>query len=131
MSTSERPRIFHSSQGEALHVRDAPYGRVGLLHSDQNLEVVWVSKQAEAVDPGWFSSGAVDILVVVQGNLRVEFGSPDEEAAIMQPGDVLVLPPNCECRAYRWPRNEPEATIFIAAYPTTRNTLEGSSIKAD
>jgi quercetin dioxygenase-like cupin family protein len=112
-------------------VRDTPYGRVGLLHSDRNIEVVWVSKQAEAVDPGWFSSSAVDILVVLQGNLRVEFQSPGEDVAVMQPGDVMVLPPNCACRAYRWPRDVPEATIFIAVYPTKGDGHDGHSVKGD
>ncbi len=127
----EKPRIFHARSGEAHHVRVTLYGRVGMVHSDPAFEVVWVSKQAEVVDPGWFSLDAVDVLVVVQGNLRVEFQSPDETASIMRPGDVLVLPPNCECRAYRWPRDEPAATIVIAAYPKTGAPSGEHSIKTD
>jgi hypothetical protein len=33
----------------------------------------------------------------------------------------IVLPPNTRCRAYRWPRDQREASIFLAVYPTERN----------
>jgi len=30
---------------------------------------------------------------------------------------LLVLPPDTHCRAYRWPREAEEATIFFTVYP--------------
>lgn len=112
-----QPRVFRTTKGEADGVRKAPYGEVGLLYSDERFEVVWVSKGDEAIDPDWFFSGAVDVLIVVQGRLRVEFESPANAPQILEPGDVLVLPPETRCRAYRWPREVTTATVFVAAYP--------------
>jgi quercetin dioxygenase-like cupin family protein len=112
----QRPRFFRSALGEAHHVRETAYGRVGMLHSDQNFEVVWVSKQGEPIDPDWFSASVVDVIVVLRGKLRVEFQSPDDEPTVMNAGDALVLPPGCACRAYRWPRDAADATIFLAVY---------------
>jgi len=108
--------LFRSALGEADNLRETPYGRVGMLHSDENLEVVWVAKQGEPIDPGWFSASVVDVIVVLQGQLRVEFQLSNEEATVMHVGDALVLPPGFACRAYRWPRDAPDATIFLAVY---------------
>jgi uncharacterized cupin superfamily protein len=116
MATVQRPRFFRTALGEADHIRETPYGRVGMIHSDENLEVVWVSKQGEPIDPDWFSASVVDVIVVLQGQLHVEFRSHENEATVMHAGDVLVLPPGCACRAYRWPRDVAEATIFVAVY---------------
>ena len=35
-------------------------------------------------------------------------------------GDLLVLPPNTRCRAYRWPRDRQAATVFFAVYPVVQ-----------
>jgi hypothetical protein len=32
-------------------------------------------------------------------------------------GDLLVLPANTRCRAYRWPRDSRTAAVFLAVYP--------------
>jgi ribosomal protein L16 Arg81 hydroxylase len=41
---------------------------------------------------------------------------------VMAPGDLLVLPPGVRCRAYRWPRDAAQATLFLAAYsPANRS----------
>ncbi|HSB39858.1 MAG TPA: hypothetical protein VLD13_12280 [Gaiellaceae bacterium] len=33
------------------------------------------------------------------------------------PFGKLILDAGTRCRAYRWPREAPEATVFLAAYP--------------
>jgi len=84
--------------------------------------MVWVSKRAEPIDQNWFASDEVDLILVVQGQLKVEFESPSQPDRVLSFGDVLVLPARERCRAYRWPRDARQATIFIAAYPTGPNS---------
>ena len=114
---SEKVRVFHTLRGEALETRYTPYGSVGKLFSGEGIEAVWVCKQNEAVDPGWFSQSTVDLILVVQGQLRVEFEQQPPDDQILEPGDLLILPRKTRCRAYRWPRNRKEATVFLAVYP--------------
>ncbi len=111
------PQVFHVLEGQALEVRSSPYGAVGTLFSGEGLEAVWISKQNEAIDSGWFSQDGVDLLVVLQGQLRIEFAQPDFPPYLLQPGDMLVLPANTACRAYHWPRDAEQSTIFLAVYP--------------
>jgi hypothetical protein len=70
---NEAPRVFDLLRGDATDTTSSPFGAVGLVHSGEGIEVVWVSKQAEQVDPDWFSTETADLLLVVQGLLRVEF----------------------------------------------------------
>jgi hypothetical protein len=111
------PRVFHVLEGQALEVRSGPYGAVGTLFSGEGLEAVWVSKQNEAIDSDWFSQDGVDMLVVLQGQLRIEFANPDFPPCLLQLGDVLVLAARTACRAYRWPRDAEQGTVFLAVYP--------------
>jgi len=83
------PRVFHVLEGQALEVRPGPYGAVGTLFSGEGLEAVWVSKQNEAIDSDWFSQDSVDVLVVLQGQLRIEFANPDFPPCLLQLGAVL------------------------------------------
>jgi hypothetical protein len=69
----------------------------------------------------------VDLLVIVQGQLRVEFERQESGPLVLQTGDLLVLPPNTRCRAHRWPRERQEATIFLAVYPTTQSGPEAEA----
>lgn len=111
------PRIFRIAEGQAQEVQQTPYGSVGTLFSREGVEMVWVCKQHEAIDPAWFSQEMVDLLVVLQGQLKMEFAHPDFQSCILQPGDIVILPPQTPCRAYRWPREAEQATIFLAIYP--------------
>ncbi len=111
------PRVFHVLEGQALEVQPSPYGAVGTLFRGEGLEAVWICKQNEAIDSDWFSQDGVDLLVVLQGQLRIEFAQPDFPTYLLQPGDVLVLPARTVCRAYRWPREAEQGTIFLAVYP--------------
>ena len=115
-----RPKVIRALRGEGQRVRHGPTGDVGTVYADPRLEVVWVRKQRELVDPRWFSSPEVDILTVLQGRLRVEFADAREPPRILDAGDLLVLPPHTKCRAYRWPRNTRRATVFVAVYPIRR-----------
>ena len=69
------------------------------------------------IDAEWFSQPTVDLLIVPQGQLRVEFEQTHQASVVLGPGELLVLPPHTRCRAYRWPRDRQEATIFLAVYP--------------
>ena len=110
------PAIVRVLRGEGADLHSSPTGSVGRIYRGSGFEVVWVRKQAEAIDPAWFSQPMVDVLLVLQGKLRVEFQRP-RRAKVIGPGDVLVLPPGRRCRAYRWPRTARRATIFVAVYP--------------
>jgi hypothetical protein len=112
------PQVFNVLRGQARQVRCTPFGDVGTVFSGQAIEMVWVSKLAEPIDQDWFASDEVDLILVVQGQLKVEFESPSQPDRVLNVGDVLVLPARERCRAYRWPRDAREATIFVAAYPT-------------
>ena len=117
-----RPLVLRTLKREGTRVREGPTGEVGTIYRGQGLEVVWVRKEGEMIDPHWFMSRRVDVLMVVQGRLRVEFSKRHSPTAILGVGDVLVLPPGTKCRAYRWPRSSRRATVFLAACPTGRNS---------
>jgi uncharacterized protein YjlB len=112
-----QPRIYRILRGEAAGVRSTPFGEVGTVFSGSGLEVVWVSKHAEEIDPDWFAPDQPDVLVVIHGCLKVEFESAAQEDLVLEAGDALVLPAACRCRAYRWPRDSTDAAVFLAAYP--------------
>jgi hypothetical protein len=109
--------VFDVLRGEAPTIKETPFGRVGTLYSGEGLELAWISKSQEQIDPGWFEADTVDLLLVVQGLLRVEFEDDGRADLTLGPGNVLVLPARTRCRAYRWPRDAEEATVFVAAYP--------------
>lgn len=111
-------QVFNVLRGEASHVMPTPFGDVGTVFSSRSMELVWVSKHGEPVDESWFRMKAVDLIMVLQGQLKFEFESPDHDDRILGAGEVLVLPAAARCRAHRWPRDASQATIFMAAYPT-------------
>lgn len=116
-SVHQKPRVFRVLQEEALDIHYSPTGRVGHIFQGECLEAVWVAKQQEVIDTAWFSQPTVDLLIIMQGQLRVEFEQDHRAPIILEPGDLLELSPNTRCRAYRWPRDQQEATIFLAIYP--------------
>jgi quercetin dioxygenase-like cupin family protein len=118
MPSKKQPVVFNLPRSDALEITQSLYGSVGRLFSGEGLEAVWVRKQAEEIDPGWFSQPVADLILVVQGQLKLEFESPDFAPRLLQPGELLVLPANTRLRAYRWPRDAKEATVFLAVYPT-------------
>ena len=114
------PRVFDVLAGEALATRSVPFGDVGTLFAGDGIECVWVRKLDKQIDPDWFQADGADVIVVLQGQLKVEFESERHGDRVVEPGNVLVLPPGVRCRAYRWPRDAPDATIFVAIYPASR-----------
>ncbi len=120
----QEPQVFHLLQREALDIHDSPTGQVGRVFCGEGLEAVWVAKQQEVIDEAWFSQPTVDMLIILQGQLRVEFEQELQSSMVLGPGDLLVLPPHTRCRAYRWPRDRQEATIFLAAYPVRNEALQ-------
>lgn len=112
-----RPRVFNVLAGQASEIHDSPYGSVGVVFSGDGIEAEWISKQNEEKDPNWFSQRNVDLILVLQGMLRIEFADPSFETLDLKPGDVLVVPPKTRCRAYHWPPEANQATIFFATYP--------------
>lgn len=122
MTTAEEPgardiTVFDILRGQASEVRSTQFGDVGTVYSGSGIELVWVSKLGEPIDPDWFSSQQVDLILVVQGQLKFEFESAGQPDRVLSAGQVLILPPGERCRAYRWPREASEATVFVAAYP--------------
>ena len=109
-------QVFHVLGGDALRIKSTPYGHVGRIYSDERIEAVWIRKQDEAIDPDWFSQPMVDLILVIQGQMKFEFEG-DQEDEVVNQGDVLVLPGNTRCKAYRWPRESTEAAVFVAIYP--------------
>src|ERR1039457_5442081 len=93
-------------------------GTSGPCFSGQGIELVWVSKLGERVDENWFSSDEIDLILVIQGQLKFEFESPGEPDRVIGVGEIVVLPAGARCRAYRWPRDSREAAVFVAAHPT-------------
>ena len=115
------PAVFHILNGDVTEVRTSPFGSVGRLFHGQGIEAVWVKKQDEETDPDWFSQPMVDLILVVQGKLKVEFEQSGVASRVLEPGDLMVLPPHTRCRAYRWPRDATEAAMFLAVYPVSED----------
>ena len=111
------PQVFNVLRGEARQLRRTPFGDVGTVFPGPGIELVWVSKQAEPIDESWFSPDAVDLILVLQGQLKFEFEATDLPDRVLSAGEVIVLPAGVRCRAYRWPRDARAATVFVAAYP--------------
>ncbi len=116
---TEVPRVFDLVRGDATATTLSPFRcrRAHIVHSGEGIEVVWVSKQAEQLDPDWFLTETADPLLVIQGLLRVEFDDTplpgaDTRArpAARSPGTDLLprLPLAAEAEG---------ATIFLAGYP--------------
>jgi hypothetical protein len=72
---------------------------VGTILDSDSTEEVWVCRQDEDIDPGWFSERDTDVLCVVAGELRVDFKAEPSTTLTLRRGDVLVLPPDTACRA--------------------------------
>ena len=111
------PQVFHILLGEAMEIKTSAFGSVGKIFNGEGFEMVWVKKQGEEIDPDWFSQPMVDLILLLQGKLKFEFERQEIAPCVLEPGDMLVLPANSRCRAYRWPREADEATVFLAVYP--------------
>lgn len=115
--------MFRLLAGDAVDTRTSATGRVGTVYSGDGIEAVWVSKDREAVDRRWFVQSAVDLILVLQGRLRVEFEDAGTRTRVLRRGELLILPKGTRGRAYRWPRSAPRATVFLAVYPKRRRAV--------
>src|ERR1039457_4790358 len=104
MTAHRAPTLLRVLDREGYGVRVTPYGSVGAVLDSESTEVVWVAKQDEAIDPGWFCQPDTDVPCVLQGPPRGGLAEEAEPYMALPPGDVLVLPPNTACRASSWPR---------------------------
>jgi quercetin dioxygenase-like cupin family protein len=111
------PRLVDLLANQRPGERSTPYGSVWDVLSADGLEAVVVVKDGEEIDPGWFSSEVVDLIVLLRGRLRVEFERSAQPSLTMKPGQLLVIGPGVRCRAYRWPRSSPRPAVFLAVYP--------------
>src|SRR4030067_231648 len=115
-SMNDKPHIFHTLRGEAMEINHSSFGSVGKLFNGEGIEAVWVKKESEEINPDWFSQPMVDLILVVKGKLKFEVERTDLLTSVVEPGDMIVLPPETKCRAYRWPRERKGATVFLAGY---------------
>jgi hypothetical protein len=129
---TDEPLIFATTHGEAHDVRASAYGSEGTLLKSDEIEVVWIRKEGEEIEPGWFEQETTDVIVVVEGGLRVEFEAASAEDRVLGVGDVLILPPRTRCRAFRWPRTQASPTTFVAVYrPPARTPPGGREAASD
>ena len=117
--TDNKPQLFRILCEDALEIHHSAFGSVGKIFRGEGVEAVWVKKQSEEIDPDWFSQPTADLILVVRGKLKIEFERSDLPPFVLEPGDLLVLPSDTRCRAYRWPRDAEEPTIFFAVYPVS------------
>lgn len=124
---ADQPKVFNVLRGEALQVTPTPYGSLGRLFTGEGVEAVWVSKKDDEIEPGWFSQDGVDLILVVPGELRFEFERGDIPPQVLGQGDFLILPANTRCRAYSWPRDRSDTSIFVAVYPSGARSRRDTS----
>jgi len=103
-SMNDKPQGFRTLHSEAMEIIHSSFGSVGKLFNGEGIETVWVKKESEEIDPDWFSQPMLDLILVVKGKLKFEFERVDLLPCVVEPGDMIVLPPGPKCRAYRWPR---------------------------
>ena len=102
--------------GEGLTWRETPYGRVAIVASHPGFEVAWIYKEQEPVDPSLSTMDVDDLIVVLQGGLKLELRANDPQDVVLDPGGAFTIPAGVPFRGYRYPRDQAEPTIFIAIY---------------
>ena len=60
--SNNEPQVLNVLGEEALEITHSAFGSVGRLFTGEGVEVVWVKKEAEEIDPGWFSQPMVDLI---------------------------------------------------------------------
>jgi quercetin dioxygenase-like cupin family protein len=108
-----------------LDVTESPYGAVGVLHAGRELNVWWIRKEREEIDPEWTIFTRDDVLYVVEGSLKLEIRG--QASRVLDEGDVFVIEAGTAFRGYRWPRDSDEPCVFLAVsaadVETTREPL--------
>jgi mannose-6-phosphate isomerase-like protein (cupin superfamily) len=99
---------------EASSVEESAYGSVGVVHSGDDLDVWWIWKDGEDVEPAPAVLDREDLLFVISGSLRLELEG--HETRVVGPGQAVVIPAGTPFRGYRWPRDG-EPCLFLAVAP--------------
>jgi mannose-6-phosphate isomerase-like protein (cupin superfamily) len=130
VSADARPRTLRDLEGDvsvidlierqALTMEESSFGAVGLVHSGPDLEAWLVRKDDEDVEPTLAVMDRDDLLVVIEGSLRLELDG--EESRLLRAGHLCVIPAGTPFRGYRWPRDG-EACLFLAV------TLAGANFR--
>jgi hypothetical protein len=79
----DKPILFHIQREEALKIHHSSFGSVGKLFSGEGIEAGWVKKQSEEINPDWFSQPMVNLILVVQGKLKMEFECTDLTSCVV------------------------------------------------
>jgi len=95
--------------------RETPYGTVEVLHEGPDVTVWRIRKDGEEVDPALSRADRDDVLVVVEGALRLE--PEGREPRVLRAGEVFVIPAGTPFRGYRWPRDGGPCE-FVAVAPS-------------
>ena len=102
--------------GEGITHHETPYGRVAVVASQPEFEVAWIYKEDEPVDPSLSTMEVDDVIVVLQGGLKLELRGEEPHDIVLGPGDVFTIPAGVPFRGYRYPREQTQPTIFLGIY---------------
>ncbi len=103
--------------GEGLTYSETPYGRVATVASLPGLRAAWIYKDQEQIDPSLDRKDVDDVIVVLQGGLKLELRGDQPQDIVLGPGDAFVIPAGVPFRGYRHPRGQVQPTIFLGIYP--------------
>jgi mannose-6-phosphate isomerase-like protein (cupin superfamily) len=96
-------------------IRETPYGTVEVLSEGEDVTVWRIRKDGEEVDPTLARADREDVLVVVEGALRLELEG--REPVVLEAGEAYVIPAGTPFRGYRWPRDGAPCE-FVAVAPS-------------
>jgi len=103
--------------GEGLTYSETPYGRVAVVASLPGFRAAWIYKDQELIDPSLDVKQVDDLIVMLQGGLKLELRGDQPQDIVLGPGDGFVIPAKVPFRGYRYPRDQVEPTIFLGIYP--------------
>ena len=102
--------------GDGINWRESQYGRGAVVATQPGFEIFWIHKDQEAVDPSLLTMEVDDVLIVLQGELKLELRGDEPQDIVLGPGDMFTIPARVPFRGYRYPRDQVGPTVFIAVY---------------
>jgi len=103
--------------GEGLTYSETPYGRVAVVASLPGFRAAWIYKDQEFIDPSLDVKYVDDLIVMLEGGLKLELRGDEPQDIELRPGDAFVIPAGVPFRGYRYPRDQAQPTIFLGIYP--------------
>ena len=103
--------------GEGLTYTETPYGRVATVVSLPGFRAAWIYKDREQIDPSLDMKDVDDLIVMLQGGLKLELHGDQPQDIVLGPGEAFVIPAKVPFRGYRYPRDQAEPTVFLGIYP--------------